>query len=369
MVRLRHEHRQEHARQSYWEAQARQAEARSVAAKQELPARREELQKAQAEEREAAQRRAALERERQALARGRPREQQAQPGSIGDRLDRLPRQWVIAVAAAAFGFVGSCGPGALHRFYLVLTGSGVGALLIVCLAWYSSSSEGWLYDPLWCLVYTDGCTFSRWLWALMLLLGLARWCFGFECALYAVVDEVQMNESASGRYLVDIQKDKLCELSGDEDEDEAEGVATYLVDNTELKSKAKFIAYRLSKSMEHKDEEHLAVYGSRVRGLDEGDGWLRVGRRYLPMQVRGVQVLILQQDPPAASRSNNREETGSSSAQRERNRHRRPRDREDGPATFEEFEKTATEMAEGNPPSRAELQQIWAEAGKARGQS
>eukprot|EP00929_Paragymnodinium_shiwhaense_P084125 TRINITY_DN44969_c0_g1_i1.p1 TRINITY_DN44969_c0_g1~~TRINITY_DN44969_c0_g1_i1.p1 ORF type:complete len:369 (+),score=95.93 TRINITY_DN44969_c0_g1_i1:253-1359(+) len=67
---------------------------------------------------------------------------------------------------------------------------------------------------------------------------------------------------------------------------------TYLVDNSMLHSAREGLMYRRSKALDDKDgEEHFARYGSRVVGLDEGDGWLRVGERYLPFQVKGVPVL------------------------------------------------------------------------------
>lgn len=45
-----------------------------------------------------------------------------------------------------------------------------------------------------------------------------------------------------------------------------------------------------------KDGHHLATYGEIVHGSDEGDGWLRVGDRYLPMQLGGKPVLVLREE-------------------------------------------------------------------------
>lgn len=69
---------------------------------------------------------------------------------------------------------------------------------------------------------------------------------------------------------------------------------TYLVDNSQLQSKRDGLTYRRSKNLDDKDPEAFARYGSRVSGVDEGDGWLRVGEHlYLPFQVKGAPVLEL----------------------------------------------------------------------------
>eukprot|EP00927_Polykrikos_kofoidii_P065247 TRINITY_DN61029_c0_g1_i1.p1 TRINITY_DN61029_c0_g1~~TRINITY_DN61029_c0_g1_i1.p1 ORF type:complete len:954 (-),score=171.61 TRINITY_DN61029_c0_g1_i1:68-2518(-) len=67
--------------------------------------------------------------------------------------------------------------------------------------------------------------------------------------------------------------------------------AEFLVDNTQLRSLHKGFSYRFSKAPMDVDKDREAVFGTIVRGVDEGDGWLRVGDRYLPMEVRGRVVL------------------------------------------------------------------------------
>eukprot|EP00930_Biecheleria_cincta_P035277 TRINITY_DN24266_c0_g1_i1.p1 TRINITY_DN24266_c0_g1~~TRINITY_DN24266_c0_g1_i1.p1 ORF type:complete len:235 (+),score=55.48 TRINITY_DN24266_c0_g1_i1:57-707(+) len=69
-------------------------------------------------------------------------------------------------------------------------------------------------------------------------------------------------------------------------------MATYRIDNTRLNSQTDGILYRFSKDLQDFDEELLAEWDSTVTGIDEGDGWLHVGGRYLPLQIRGVQVLL-----------------------------------------------------------------------------
>merc|ERR1712216_25081 len=67
---------------------------------------------------------------------------------------------------------------------------------------------------------------------------------------------------------------------------------SYLVDNSVLRSDEQVLAYHFTKTVWDKaPAEFGAPWGSTVRGLDEGDGWLKVGRRYLPMTIRDAPVL------------------------------------------------------------------------------
>jgi len=67
----------------------------------------------------------------------------------------------------------------------------------------------------------------------------------------------------------------------------------YLVDNSQLQAESPGLGYRCSKRMEDKDDTAFVPWGSTVRGIDQGDGWLGVGNRYLPMRVLGLPVLTL----------------------------------------------------------------------------
>ncbi|CAK0853637.1 unnamed protein product [Prorocentrum cordatum] len=64
----------------------------------------------------------------------------------------------------------------------------------------------------------------------------------------------------------------------------------FLVDNSALKATTDGIAYRLSKQEEHRTNEK-AAWGTVVLGVDQGDGWLLVGSRYLPFHLKGATVL------------------------------------------------------------------------------
>ncbi|CAK0797611.1 unnamed protein product, partial [Prorocentrum cordatum] len=74
----------------------------------------------------------------------------------------------------------------------------------------------------------------------------------------------------------------------------------FLVDNAELRTPDPGLAYRLSRRMDHRDSSvSPAVWGTAVRGLDRGGGWIQVGKRYLPERVAGARVLVRPQDAAA----------------------------------------------------------------------
>jgi len=67
----------------------------------------------------------------------------------------------------------------------------------------------------------------------------------------------------------------------------------FIVDAADdLRALAVGITYRYSKDLEDKcGESEIAEWGSVLRGADRGDGWLRIGDRYLPMVAGGCEVL------------------------------------------------------------------------------
>ncbi|CAK0874444.1 unnamed protein product [Prorocentrum cordatum] len=75
----------------------------------------------------------------------------------------------------------------------------------------------------------------------------------------------------------------------------------FQVDNGQLRARARGLKFRLSKSLEDADREApTLLWGAIVAGTDEGDGWLKVGDRFLPMRVHGKPVLTLQLEEPGA---------------------------------------------------------------------
>lgn len=73
----------------------------------------------------------------------------------------------------------------------------------------------------------------------------------------------------------------------------------YYVDNRSLRSTTQGLGYRLSKLMDHKDGNELAPWGTVVVGTFDGDGWVRVGHRFLPIEFNGHVVLIPKGPVPA----------------------------------------------------------------------
>jgi len=67
----------------------------------------------------------------------------------------------------------------------------------------------------------------------------------------------------------------------------------FIVDNRLLKHSGPGMSYRLSKRLsDTKGKEDMATWGSIVTGVNEGDGWIRVGKdKYLPTMVRGIPVI------------------------------------------------------------------------------
>merc|ERR1719444_274903 len=77
----------------------------------------------------------------------------------------------------------------------------------------------------------------------------------------------------------------------------------FKVDPSKLDAKAQKrpgLAYRSAKSEADKvkggSHPSPAKFGDIVEGVDEGDGWVRVGEYFLPMMCKGVPVLVLVTD-------------------------------------------------------------------------
>jgi len=81
-----------------------------------------------------------------------------------------------------------------------------------------------------------------------------------------------------------------------------ETTGRYMIDNSILQIPNRpGVAYRYSKSETDKvkNEAGPAKWGDIVDGIDEGDGWLKVGQYYLPMTYRGIPVITAVQDSGA----------------------------------------------------------------------
>jgi len=73
--------------------------------------------------------------------------------------------------------------------------------------------------------------------------------------------------------------------------------ALYLVDKQGAQLPGKGIGYYFSKRSQDRDIRTLAHWGTVVRGVDHGDGWLEVGECFLPMQLEEKPVLKLIERP------------------------------------------------------------------------
>eukprot|EP00929_Paragymnodinium_shiwhaense_P012897 TRINITY_DN120775_c0_g1_i1.p1 TRINITY_DN120775_c0_g1~~TRINITY_DN120775_c0_g1_i1.p1 ORF type:complete len:1004 (-),score=263.48 TRINITY_DN120775_c0_g1_i1:244-3255(-) len=89
------------------------------------------------------------------------------------------------------------------------------------------------------------------------------------------------------------QLEKALEASGNGPGDRKE--LAYLLDTrgAELTAKRTVgLAYRLSMRLEDRDPHQTAIWGSTVRGVDQGNGWLKVQEKFLPFQLNGTLVLL-----------------------------------------------------------------------------
>lgn len=72
----------------------------------------------------------------------------------------------------------------------------------------------------------------------------------------------------------------------------------FLVYNAELAARTNGLGYRVNKFKKHKDTRVPGPrWGTTIRGVDQGDGWVRVGDRYLPVKLHGQPVLHEQEEP------------------------------------------------------------------------
>lgn len=95
---------------------------------------------------------------------------------------------------------------------------------------------------------------------------------------------------------------------------------SFRVDNGFLNADSMGLGFRRSKDMKDLLPNAVAVWGSRVIGTDEGDGWLKVGANFLPFFVTGIPVISPEakstMSPWSSPRSDRPPEPGCASAGR-----------------------------------------------------
>uniref|UniRef100_A0A7S4R1R5 Ubiquitin-like domain-containing protein n=1 Tax=Alexandrium monilatum TaxID=311494 RepID=A0A7S4R1R5_9DINO len=86
---------------------------------------------------------------------------------------------------------------------------------------------------------------------------------------------------------------QLCEAGSNRDLADLNGWTPLLRATHSQRSEASpGLGFRCSKDLEDRaGDGAVAAWGATVIGADEGDGWLKVGSRYLPMVLQGIQVL------------------------------------------------------------------------------
>lgn len=79
-----------------------------------------------------------------------------------------------------------------------------------------------------------------------------------------------------------------------EKEGDVQAEQSFLVDNSVLQAESHGLGYRASKELQDMVTTKTALWGSSVTGIDEGDGWLKVGEHFLPLELNGSRVLTPQ---------------------------------------------------------------------------
>lgn len=197
-LKERAKHLEQSLKELQSEAQARRHSAdrlneASVQQREELRQARLQLQRAKeaadAANRGAADRRRMLKAAYDTIAQQRP---------LAVLLSGLPCQWLLSGVIASLGVMGPFGPSSYSNFFQALTGSALGGLAFSsAFAFCSAQVSISLSQQVASLLEGSGPPSSYLLWAMLLFLGLLRWYAGFECALFACVDEVRVNESGA----------------------------------------------------------------------------------------------------------------------------------------------------------------------------
>mmetsp|Transcript_129402 Transcript_129402/g.235200 ORF Transcript_129402/g.235200 Transcript_129402/m.235200 type:complete len:565 (-) Transcript_129402:129-1823(-) len=78
-------------------------------------------------------------------------------------------------------------------------------------------------------------------------------------------------------------------------------LSNYLVSNMQANMKTSGLSYRKAKDLNAKIAGGIVPWNSVVVGVEEGDGWLKVGDYFLPMLVNGV-LVVFSMDSMASSR-------------------------------------------------------------------
>lgn len=113
---------------------------------------------------------------------------------ILEYVDALPAQGALAMLAGTLGAFSIAGPSSFVRFFLAVVGSAVGGLMVGGCASYFAGFSPFLLGSMGRLLHGYGTIAEYVLWFSLFFLGILRWFSGWECGLYAVVEEIEMDD-------------------------------------------------------------------------------------------------------------------------------------------------------------------------------
>lgn len=109
-------------------------------------------------------------------------------------LDAIPGQAALASLSCAAGVLGIAGPSSFTKGYLAVVGSMIAGLSIAgCARFFSGGSPFWLHAVAK-VSNGEGNLAEYTMLVVFLILGIARWLSGWECGIYAVVEEIDVDD-------------------------------------------------------------------------------------------------------------------------------------------------------------------------------
>mmetsp|Transcript_81576 Transcript_81576/g.253320 ORF Transcript_81576/g.253320 Transcript_81576/m.253320 type:complete len:319 (-) Transcript_81576:51-1007(-) len=128
-----------------------------------------------------------------------------------------------------------------------------------------------------------------------LLVAGSALCFGLGFGLDSSA-LVQSSVSVLGHFgHEDLARAADSGLGGSGDPSDDPDADEYLVDNSQLQHRGPGVLYRRSMNLtDNAGRDQYAAWGTIISGVASADGWVRVGRRFLPTEVKSSTVLVRQ---------------------------------------------------------------------------
>lgn len=105
----------------------------------------------------------------------------------------LPYQNLVAIVACIIGLLSIAGPSTFLQCFLPVVGSTVGSLMVGSSVNYINMDYDCFLDSVGSLLGGTGHPMEYLLWLFLFSMGILRWLLNWECALYAVIEEVDMS--------------------------------------------------------------------------------------------------------------------------------------------------------------------------------